>query len=57
MAPRIQVYKAIACRAIMKEPGIGLAELLLTPGCGADEVQARAVKIQACPSGAPLREF
>ncbi|KAH6913454.1 major facilitator superfamily domain-containing protein [Coprinopsis sp. MPI-PUGE-AT-0042] len=48
MAPRIQVYKAIACRSITKESGgMGLAELLLTPGCGEDEVQRRAVKIQA----------
>lgn len=47
MAPRIQVYKAIACRAITKESGVGLAELLLTPGCADDKVQGRAVKIQA----------
>lgn len=50
MSPRIQVYKAIACRSLMEEQdrnGLGLAALLLQPQCGDAEVQARAAKIQA----------
>ncbi|TEB34595.1 MFS general substrate transporter [Coprinellus micaceus] len=51
MSPRIQVYKAIACRSLSSDPpGVGLATLINGGQCsGADasDVQARAAKIQA----------
>ena len=51
MSPRIQVYKAIACRSLSSDPpGLGLAALINGGQCsGADasDVQARAAKIQA----------
>ncbi|EKM78815.1 hypothetical protein AGABI1DRAFT_75334 [Agaricus bisporus var. burnettii JB137-S8] len=45
-SPRIQVYKAIACRALMDNSAdfTSLADL---PGCDSSDVQARAAKIQA----------
>lgn len=49
MSPRIQVYKAIACRTLNQaedSPG------LLAIDCTGPEVQARAAKIQACMSSA-----
>ncbi|KAF8907370.1 major facilitator superfamily domain-containing protein [Gymnopilus junonius] len=47
MSPRIQVYRAIACRALSKdEPGV--TDLVtFVNGCEDAEVQARAAKIQA----------
>lgn len=47
MSPRIQVYRAIACRALSKDSP-GLTDLVsFTDGCEDSEVQARAAKIQA----------
>jgi len=47
MSPRIQVYKAIACRALSTDsPGIHDLASYATD-CGDAEVQARAAKIQA----------
>lgn len=49
MSPRIQVYKAIACRSLDgATPGIGDLKNFTLAGCGDTEVQARAAKIQAC---------
>lgn len=45
MAPRIQVYKAIACRIISNTSQTNM--LLAFVECGDAEVQARAAKIQA----------
>lgn len=52
MSPRIQVYKAIACR-VLKEgadsPGLGLHSFASAEvDCQGPAVQARAAKIQAC---------
>ncbi|TFK27512.1 hypothetical protein FA15DRAFT_635667 [Coprinopsis marcescibilis] len=50
MAPRIQVYRAIACRSILKESGslgFDLAALVLSPECVDREVEARGAKLQA----------
>ncbi|KAJ3534373.1 hypothetical protein NMY22_g6953 [Coprinellus aureogranulatus] len=51
MSPRIQVYKAIACRTLSSDStGMGLAALIDGGQCGgadASDVQARAAKIQA----------
>ncbi|KAF8199603.1 hypothetical protein BJ912DRAFT_1129825 [Pholiota molesta] len=44
MSPRIQVYKAIACRSLSKD-STGVEDLLAA--CGDTQVQARAAKIQA----------
>jgi len=47
MSPRIQVYKAIACRALTKDsPGVTELSVFLE-NCGDTDVQARAAKIQA----------
>ncbi|KAF8149882.1 major facilitator superfamily domain-containing protein [Crassisporium funariophilum] len=47
MSPRIQVYKAIACRSLSTDSP-GLSNLVtLAANCGDAEVQARAAKIQA----------
>ncbi|KAF5327010.1 hypothetical protein D9619_004881 [Psilocybe cf. subviscida] len=48
MSPRIQVYKAIACRALTASDTDSLLEL--TTACTDAAVQARAAKIQACAS-------
>lgn len=57
MSPRIQVYKAIACRSLSKDPS-GATDSLVSfmEKCGDAEVQARAAKIQACMS-APMPCF
>ncbi|KAF6754593.1 hypothetical protein DFP72DRAFT_1125319 [Ephemerocybe angulata] len=51
MSPRIQVYKAIACRTLSSDsPGVGssLTEIInTTTQCGDTDVQAKAAKIQA----------
>ncbi|KAF9565255.1 MFS general substrate transporter [Agrocybe pediades] len=47
MSPRIQVYKAIACRSLTKDSA-GVTELsVYLENCGDTAVQARAAKIQA----------
>ncbi|KAF8968173.1 major facilitator superfamily domain-containing protein [Flammula alnicola] len=47
MSPRIQVYKAIACRSLSKD-SLGANDLLsFSTSCADAEVQARAAKIQA----------
>lgn len=48
MSPRIQVYKAIACRSLSAESPGPTDLLAFTASCGDAEVQARAAKIQAC---------
>lgn len=48
MSPRLQVYKAIACRSLNTESPGPTDLLVFTTGCGDAEVQARAAKIQAC---------
>ncbi len=56
MAPRIQVYKAIACRSLDgTTPGIGDLNNFTLAGCGDTEVQARAAKIQACTCFLPIK--
>lgn len=47
MSPRIQVYKAIACRALSDGSQGADLNLLTLAGCGDADVQARAVRIQA----------
>ncbi|RXW17588.1 hypothetical protein EST38_g8265 [Candolleomyces aberdarensis] len=48
MSPRIQVYKAIACRSLSTDsPGLSLAELAIAVECGDAAVQAKAARIQA----------
>lgn len=47
MSPRIQVYKAIACRSL-SEGSTGLSDFVAAAECGGAEVQARAAQIQAC---------
>jgi len=51
MSPRIQVYKAIACRALSDGSQGANSNLLTLAGCGDADVQARAARIQACTSG------
>ena len=51
MSPRIQVYKAIACRALSDGSQGANLNLLTLAGCGDAGVQARAARIQACTSG------
>ena len=51
MSPRIQVYKAIACRALSDGSQGANLNLLTLAGCGDADVQARAARIQACTSG------
>ena len=51
MSPRIQVYKAIACRALSDGSQGADLNLLTLAGCGDADVQARAARIQACTSG------
>jgi hypothetical protein len=53
MSPRIQVYKAIACRALTASDTDSLLEL--TTACSDAAVQARAAKIQACTSRSLVR--
>jgi hypothetical protein len=48
MSPRIQVYKAIACRSLSTESPGPTDLLAFSTSCGDAEVQARAAKIQAC---------
>lgn len=52
MSPRIQVYKAIACRTLNQaESSPGLQYISSAAiDCAGPEVQARAAKIQACMS-------
>ncbi|KAG6899545.1 hypothetical protein C0993_009276 [Termitomyces sp. T159_Od127] len=51
MSPRIQVYKAIACRALNAEEDLNHSSLLTAAvDCSSAAVQARAAKIQACTS-------
>ncbi|RDB25839.1 putative membrane protein C14C4.07 [Hypsizygus marmoreus] len=48
MSPRIQVYKAVACRVLNEgndSPGLGIHSLAVD--CSSSEVQARAARIQA----------
>lgn len=50
MSPRIQVYKAIACRTLNQAeetPGLQYISSVAVD-CTGPEVQARAAKIQAC---------
>ena len=52
MSPRIQVYKAVACRSLNQDggrPGLGfLGPPSTLVDCTSSEVQARAARIQAC---------
>jgi len=53
MSPRIQVYKAVACRSLESQGGSRHGSSFLgsppTPvDCTSSEVQARAARIQAC---------
>lgn len=48
MSPRIQVYKAIACRTLSTDsPGMNLVDFMNSSDCGGADVQAKAAKIQA----------
>lgn len=58
MSPRIQVYKAIACRTLNQAeetPGLQYISSVAVD-CTGPEVQARAAKIQACmfPAVTPM---
>ena len=50
MSPRIQVYKAVACRSLNQEAGgrLDLGSPSTLVDCTGSEVQARAARIQAC---------
>jgi hypothetical protein len=50
MSPRIQVYKAIACRVLSTDSPRPIDLLFIATSCKDAEVQARAAKIQACMS-------
>jgi len=58
MSPRIQVYKAIACRSTSTDSGLDLASLAKgLIECGGPEVEAKSAKIQAGTLSTLLERF